>query len=68
MKPTTQDAYQLMHDGALALADVEESGIRIDVERLDYAIAETEEVIDMLYGQLSSDRVWSIWKEKTSKM
>ena len=32
MKPISQDAYQLMHDGALALAQVEANGIRVDVD------------------------------------
>jgi DNA polymerase-1 len=64
MKPTTLDAYQLMHEGALALADVEEAGIRIDVERLDQTIADIDVVIDGLYSQLQNDKVWYSWKER----
>jgi len=32
VKPTTQQAYQLMHDGILALARAERAGIRLDLD------------------------------------
>ena len=32
MKPATKEAYQLIHDGALALARAERQGIRVDLE------------------------------------
>ena len=34
MKPISLNAYKLFHDGALALADVEMNGMRIDVDYL----------------------------------
>lgn len=34
MTPFSSDAYQLMHDGALAFADIEATGIRVDVPYL----------------------------------
>lgn len=34
MTPFSLDAYQLMHDGALAFADIEQTGIKIDVPYL----------------------------------
>lgn len=33
-EPTTLDAYNLLHDGAIALADAEEAGIAVDVPYL----------------------------------
>lgn len=35
IKPSTPDAYRLIHDGILALSRVEETGIGIDVEYLE---------------------------------
>ncbi len=34
MKRAKPEAYQLMHEGAITLAEVEANGIRIDVEYL----------------------------------
>lgn len=46
------DAYKLLHRGAIALAEVEANGMRIDVAYLDNAIAETEARIQNLEGKL----------------
>ena len=43
-KLTKTDAYRLFHEGALALADVESNGFRIDVDRLDKTIDNVEVV------------------------
>ena len=40
-RQTLRDAYQLFHDGTLALAEVEQVGMRIDVPRLDATIERT---------------------------
>ena len=34
MKPFSLHGYQLFHDGTLALADIEATGIRVDVDYL----------------------------------
>lgn len=65
MKPATKDAYQLLHDGTLALAKVEAAGIRID-ER--YLKATTERVgrrIDKLRARLKDDKeVYGAWRKR----
>jgi len=45
MKPITNQAYKLLHDGCVALAEVEANGIRIDVEYLNRAIEQTSDKI-----------------------
>jgi len=64
MIPTTRDAYRLMHDGALALAEVESHGMRIDTKRLDETIKRTTKQIDRLTEQLKEDEVWRAWKKR----
>jgi len=58
MKFKTKDAYKLMHDGALALAQVESDGMRIDVKRMDRAIVETGERITKMTAELKEDEIW----------
>lgn len=64
MRPTTRDAYKLMHDGTLALAEAEQNGIRIDVERLDGTIERTTERIERLTERLKRDEVWELWRRR----
>ena len=64
MKPTIVDAYRLMHDGALALARVEEAGICVDVARLDETIRDVGERIEGLESEQKSDEVWSAWRRR----
>lgn len=61
MKPTRRDAYRLMHEGVLALAGVEENGIRVDVEQLDRTIEKTEKQIDRLTERLKESEEWDAW-------
>jgi DNA polymerase-1 len=61
MKPATPEAYQLMHEGALALADVEANGIRIDVEYLKETKTKVSNRITGLQEQLKQDDVWKTW-------
>ncbi len=55
MQPISKEAYQLFHEGTLALSDIEANGIRIDVEyckkashTLDYKITSLEKRMDNL--------------------
>jgi DNA polymerase-1 len=56
-----------MHQGSLALAEVEAAGMRIDVDRLDRTIKETKEKIDQLTQKLKEDEVFSVWKKRWGK-
>ncbi|MBD3405140.1 MAG: hypothetical protein GF411_03270 [Candidatus Lokiarchaeota archaeon] len=68
MKPTTKDAYKLMHEGALALAVVEANGIRIDEDRLNANVELIDQKITEGVEALKDDRIWKIWvKEFGSK-
>ena len=64
MKPATKDAYRLMHDGALALARVEEAGMKIDVPRLDETIEKAGTRIERLSAKLKCDDVWKTWRRR----
>jgi len=64
IKPATIEAYRLMHDGALALAEVESVGMRMDVDRLDRTIDKVGERIVVLTERLKQDDVWETWKKK----
>lgn len=63
-KPTTADAYRLLREGSLALADVEEYGIRIDVGRLKNTIRQTSVRIREVTDQLKADPIWQRWKRR----
>jgi DNA polymerase-1 len=62
MTPTTADAYNLMHSGAIALARVESNGFRVDTEYLDGAIKSTEDEITEIERGLRDHKIWRVWK------
>lgn len=63
-QPTTADAYHLLHEGTLALAEVEAAGMRVDVARLDRTMAKATEKIKALTEQLKKDDIWKLWKRR----
>lgn len=64
MIATTSDAYKLLHDGCVALSQVEANGMRVDTDYLDKAIAETTEKISDLTNKLKSDAIYKVWKKQ----
>lgn len=65
MKVCSPDGYALLHRGMQALATVEANGMRIDVDRLDAAIAETRAEIAVLTDVLRSDVLYTTtWKRR----
>lgn len=64
MTPTTLDAYQLFHDGSIALAQVEQAGMRVDLGYLESASKETEDQIRELKDELVGDSVFRLWKQR----
>lgn len=64
MTPQTEDAYQLMHEGAVALAQVEAAGMRVDTAYLDRTIRETARRIGELRDAIYTSDVWSRWRRK----
>ncbi len=63
MKPVTDKAYKLFHDGTLALAQVEANGIRMDVDYLNKAITHTTHKIDRLSDKMKQHKVSRTWKK-----
>lgn len=55
---TELDAYQLMHEGTIALAQVEENGIRIDVDYLERTQIEVKEKISKIRSELKSHSIY----------
>jgi len=64
IKPTTLNAYKLLHEGSLALAEVESHGMRIDTERLDRTINKASERIEKLERKLKEDDIFKDWKKE----
>ena len=63
MKPITNQAYKLLHDGCVALAEVEANGIRIDVEYLNRAIEQTSDKIKDLTDKLKRKKIYEVWRK-----
>ena len=63
MIPYTPEAYQLLHEGSIALAEVEATGMRVDVPYLERAIRRTEHRIALLREDLSSSDVARAWRK-----
>uniref|UniRef100_A0A6M3K2P3 Putative DNA polymerase n=1 Tax=viral metagenome TaxID=1070528 RepID=A0A6M3K2P3_9ZZZZ len=61
MIPTERDAYQLLHNGALAFADIERHGMCVDVEYLDRMIERTGTKIARLTSKLKSSKFFADW-------
>jgi len=61
IRATRFDAYRLMHEGTLALAEVEAAGIRVDEARLTSTINHVQQEIDKLTHALMNTNEWKIW-------
>lgn len=61
IKPGTPEAFQLMMEGSAALTDVEQNGMRIDVNYLDRMLYETQVKIDRMKQGLKQDALWKMW-------
>jgi DNA polymerase-1 len=64
MYAATQQAYQLMHEGVLALAEVEHNGIRIDTEYLKTTIEKTREQVKEKTIELRKDPLFKEWHKR----
>lgn len=62
--PTANDAMSLFMEGAVALCDVEESGMRIDVDYLSDEIETIEDEIDDLKEGLRESEAGELWSKK----
>lgn len=58
------DAYQLIHEGALALADIESNGMMIDVDYCERQDKHLTRRIDRLQTKLEETKLGKVWKKK----
>jgi len=61
--PYKRSAYKLLHDGAIALAEIEGNGIKIDTVYLKKTIRKTEKRIQRLQTELEKGKVARTWKK-----
>ncbi len=59
-----QEGYQLLHDGAIALAQVEANGIRIDLLLLQSTKEKLKSNIRNLRAELEADPIWEGWHKR----
>lgn len=64
MKPATPEAYDLFHQGSLALARAEHAGIRIDTKRLDKTIEKTKQQIKDSKEKLKGAEEFKAWRRR----
>lgn len=60
----TKEAYQLLHDGQIALAQVESNGVLVDLEYLDRTIEESEKKIKANEEEIRKDRIYQLWRRE----
>lgn len=64
MKVATSEAYDLLHQGVISLAQVEANGVRIDTDYLDRTIKETGDKITSLQKEMRGDPIFHRWRKR----
>ncbi len=64
MKPITNKGYKLLHDGCIALSQVEANGIKIDTKYVNKAIANTDRKIKRLTARMKEDKIFKLWRKQ----
>ena len=64
MKCITKEAYKLLHEGVIALAEIESNGIAIDVDYLKKAIVSVTNTIKEIKEQLKKDKIYKAWVKR----
>lgn len=64
IRPATPAAYKLLHDGALALAQVEQAGIRVDEAYLDKTISKVTKKISRMQARMKESEVYRTWLKR----
>ena len=67
MRPNTNQAYQLMHDGALAFAHIERNGIMIDVPYCEAEMTSMQDDLDGIQEQLMQTELGKAWRRVAKK-
>lgn len=61
---TTPEAYALLHEGALALSEVEAHGVRVDKSYIDSTIESTGDQIKRNEDDMRNDPVYDKWRRR----
>lgn len=64
IQPHLPSAYELLHDGFIALSQVEHHGVKIDTDYLDRATEDLEQQVKVLEKRLSNDKFFDVWKKR----
>jgi len=64
IKATKLDAYKLLHDGSLVMAEMERNGIHIDVEYVKRTQKKIQKRIDHLTEELKQHKIYKRWKKE----
>ena len=67
MKPITNKGYKLLHNGCIALSQVEANGMRIDTEYINKAITRTSHKIEKITLRMKEDKIFKIWRRELGK-
>lgn len=62
IKPNTEEAYRLLHNGILALARAERQGIRVDIdylEKTEYTLQKKVEILEKKFKNSSFYKDWN---------
>ncbi len=65
--PNTYDGFQLLHQGAMALAVAEVNGIRIDMDYCHKTDIELKRKMEELEWEIKSTRVGKLWQKECGK-
>lgn len=63
ISPNIDEGYQLLHEGVIALSQIEGNGMRVDLDYLDGAIANTEERIKKLRTKVREHELGKHWQK-----
>ena len=61
MKPASLEAYRLLHEGSLALAQIEGNGMKIDMPYLEKALETTQTKIWEKEEELKESKTFKLW-------
>jgi len=64
IKPATKQAMKLLMNGTIAMAKMEDAGMRIDEELLDKSIKETETTVLDLENEIKATKEFKLWTNK----
>jgi len=64
IEPIRKEGYELLHEGAVELAQVEANGIRVDVEKLAVTKERLTNRIRKLKHELEATDIWRIWRKR----